>query len=196
MKRQRMWRSVAAVGFVLALAGTAWANGDDFFEPAGSDQPVDLVYVGHVRDKATGRLIKAPAYITVTDTYSGMTFPFTYDTPGHFRSPDIGLALVGADLTRRDLLEMRAVVAGYKNTTITKLPRRTKGVVEVNFIMERDGTPLVAEQEDYYGTAATARLAANNPNNPSPWSALAWGLGTIIALAGGRTLALRRSTAR
>ena len=193
MKRQATWRLVAAVGFVLAIAGTAWANGDDFFDPAPSDQPIDLVYVGHVRDAQTGRLIKEPAYITVSDTFSGMTFPFTYDTPGHFRSPDVGLALRGADLTRRDLLEMRAVVAGYKNSTITKLPRKTTGVIEVNFAMERDGTPLAKPQEDYYGTA---RLAANNPAGPSPWVALLGGLGTVIVLAGARTLALRRSTAR
>lgn len=196
MKRQFTWRSIAAVGFVLAIAGTAWANGDDFFEPAGTDQPIDLVYVGHVRDKQTGRLIREPAYITVNDTYGGMTFPFTYDTPGHFRSPDIGLALTGAGAERRDLLEMRAVVAGYKNATITKMPRRTKGVVEVNFEMERDGTALGAPQEDYYGAQQMARLAANNPNNPSPWTALVWGLATVIVLAGARTLALRRSTTR
>lgn len=192
MKRRFAWRSVAVLGFVLAIAGTAWANGDDFFDPAPSDQPIDLVYVGHVRDAQTGHLIKVPAYITVSDTFSGMTFPFTYDRPGHFRSPDIGLALRGADQERRDLLEMRAVVAGYKNSTITKLPRKTTGVIEVNFTMERDGTALVAPQEDYYGTA---RLAANNPSAP-PWVALGWGLATIIALAGARTLNLRRSTTR
>ena len=49
-------------------------------------------------EKATGRLIKSPAFITVTDNYSGLSFPFTNDTPGHFRSPDIGLALKEEDV--------------------------------------------------------------------------------------------------
>ncbi len=191
MTRSFTWRSAAALAFVLALTGTVWANGDDFFEPAATDQPIDLVYVGHLRDAQTGRLINGAAFITVNDTYSGMTFPFTNDKPGHFRSPDIGAALSGAEHARRDQLEIRAVVAGYKNATITKLPRKTKGVIEVNFVMERDGTPLGAE-EDYYGTARAA--ATSTPQ--SPWLPLAGGLATIIALGGARTLALRRSTAR
>jgi hypothetical protein len=193
MTRRFTWRSVAIVGFALAMTGTVWANGDDFFEPAATDQPVDLVYVGHVRDKATGKLIRGAAFITVDDTYSGISFPFTNDKPGHFRSPDVGLALTSAGQEKRDELTMRAVVAGYKNTTITKLPRKSKGVVDVTFYMERDGTPLATEEEDYYGTA---RLAANNPDATPPWAALLGGLATIIVLAGGRTLSLRRSTTR
>jgi hypothetical protein len=186
-------QSVAALGLVVAIVGTAWANGDDFFEPAPSDKPIDLVYVGHLRDAQTKELIKGGAYITVSDNHSGMTFPFTTDRPGHFRSPDIGLALKGADQTRRDLLEMRAVVSGYKNTTITKLPRKTTGVVDVTFFMERDGTPLAAE-EDYYGTARAA--AANHAPPASPVLPLVGGVATIMAGLGARTLGRRRSTGR
>jgi hypothetical protein len=225
MTRAFTWRSAAMLGCALALAGTAWANGDDFFEPARTDQPIDLVYVGNLRDKDTGRLVKGAAYITVSDNYSGMTFPFTNDSPGHFRSPDVGLALEGAGQDRRDMLTMRAVVSGYKNSTIEQLPRRKKGVIEVNFVMERDLTGASGElaedapqssliavatggassvlaggsSADYSspeGGSVPDRAPRLNSTAPTDWVALGAGLATVILVTGARTLVLRRSTTR
>ena len=44
MKRQFMWRSAAVLGFVLAIGGTVWANGEGFFAPADAG-PVEVVKV-------------------------------------------------------------------------------------------------------------------------------------------------------
>lgn len=190
MKRQFMWRSVAVLGFVLAIGGTVWANGEGFFAPADAG-PVDLVYVGHVREKATGRLIKSPAFITVTDNYSGLSFPFTNDTAGHFRSPDIGLALKEEfGPAKSETLEARVVVSGYQTVEIKKMPRRDKGVVELNVQMVPDGTPT-----DPQDSSSAPLDSTGGPQGDFNGLWVALGAAVVIAGAGARTLVHRRSIA-
>ena len=54
MKRDSAFRAVAILGFILACAGTVWANGEEFFAAAGSGK-IDLVYFGRIKDRLTGR---------------------------------------------------------------------------------------------------------------------------------------------
>ena len=138
MKRQSTLRSVVVLGFVLAVAGTAWGNGGEFFAPPASTKgPVDLVYAGQIRDKGTGRLIPAATYVMVTDLRSGLNFGFATDSPGHFRSPDIGKAIKGLGGTvDAKSLSIKVTAPGYKIATIATLPREITGVVEVNFTLE------------------------------------------------------------
>src|SRR5688500_7436967 len=88
--KQFTFRSMVALGLTVGIAGTAWGNGYEFFAPAGDNRPLDLVYVGQIRDKSTGKLVRTPAYLMLTEKESGMTFPFGNDRPGHYRSPDVG----------------------------------------------------------------------------------------------------------
>ena len=97
MKRDSAFRQVAilgfaVLGFIVALAPTAWANGEEFFAPAKNGK-IDLVYFGRIKDSQTGRSVTDSVYFLLTDKSTGLSFPFTNDKPGHFRSPDIGTAI-------------------------------------------------------------------------------------------------------
>ena len=107
---------------------------------------MNLVYVGQIRDRQTGKMVREPAYFMVTEKHSGMTFPFVNDRPGHYRSPDIGESVeeLAGTKVNPDNLEFELSIAGYKNIKVTEVPRKNKGVVELNFKVERDGAPAVA----------------------------------------------------
>jgi hypothetical protein len=165
---------------------------------------VNLVYVGQIRDKNSSQIVREPAYFMVTDKLSGMTFPFVNDRPGHYRSPDIGESvreLAGNALDPSNL-EFELSIAGYKNVKLTNAPRKSMGVVELNFKVEREDAPV--------GTAARTGTAAREPVDHSvqaPTAAtdaasirsrlLFMGAAafTIIAGAAVRTSGRRRSTA-
>ena len=89
MRRDSAFRSVAILGFILALAGTAWANGEEFFAPAKNGK-IDLVYFGRIKDSQSGRSVTDSVYFVLTDKSTGLSFPFTNDKPGHFRTPTSG----------------------------------------------------------------------------------------------------------
>ena len=86
MKRDSTFLSVAILGFILAFAGTVWANGEEFFAAAGSGK-IDLVYFGRIKDKRTGHSVTDEAIFLIKDKGTGLSFPFTNDKPGHYRSP-------------------------------------------------------------------------------------------------------------
>ena len=136
MKRATAFRSVAIFGFCLALAGTAWANGEEFFAPAKNGK-IDLVYYGRIKDGQTGRSVTDSVYFVLTDKATGLSFPFTNDKPGHFRTPDIGAAIkeIGEKVDAK-AFEVTVNVAGYKRTTITRLPRKSEGTVELDVRLE------------------------------------------------------------
>jgi hypothetical protein len=96
-----------------AAVSPAWADGYEFFT-VDRGKEVNLVYVGQIRDKRTGNVVREPAYFMVTEKHSGMTFPFVNDRPGHFRSPDIGESveqLAGTTVDPKNL-EFELSVAG------------------------------------------------------------------------------------
>ena len=171
MTRHFLASAVAVVGFMSAGAGPAWADGYEFFT-VDRGRRVNLVYVGQIREKTSGRIVREPAYFMVTDKRSGMTFPFVNDRPGHYRSPDIGESveeLAGTAVKPSDL-EFELVIEGYKKVKSTSVPRKDKGVVEVNFSVERD--------------AANASTGADSGGE------------RISAAAGGRLIAIRIAAER
>ena len=127
MKRDSAFRSVALLGFILALAGTAWANGEEFFAPAKNGK-IDLVYFGRIKDSQTGRSVTDSVYFVLTDKSTGLSFPFTNDKPGHFRSPDVGTAIkeIGEQIDVKGFV-IDVNVAGYKRATIARMPRKAAG---------------------------------------------------------------------
>lgn len=128
-------RTVATVMVVLVCATTALANGAAFFRPAGRNAHVDLVYFGSIRDRS-GRPLD---FVDVTITAGDLTFPFANNSPGHYRSPDVGALIKEAGaIVNPAQLEITCYVSGYRQAR-RSVPRRSTGIVEVDFTMDEDG---------------------------------------------------------
>jgi hypothetical protein len=197
MKKLRM---VAAL--VFASAGTLVANGQSFFIPAGRG-PVELVYFARVKDARTGRPIQKKPYVTIVDPFTGIVIPFQGDAPGHFRSPDIGAAILEVSSRPIDTKQMEIMVtaAGYQTMKVGYIPRQSKGAVELNVKME--------PKTNADNTGASASIAAaSQPGAPGGGSsaptdsakptifllAACFGLAAISAVA--RTVGRPESTGR
>jgi hypothetical protein len=189
MRRSVAVRLMAALGITLVAATTAWGNGEEFFALFETDRPIELVYTGRVRDQVTRRPISDSIMFLLTDKRSGLDSPFLNDTPGHYRSPDIGASI--KDLGRVQVdpsqFEIQVEVAGYKTQTLTRLPRNNSGVVSIDFRMERDpavGTPASGPADEQ----------AASPH----WGLIGVGglIALIIAALAARTLVPRQSIAR
>jgi hypothetical protein len=212
-----MKRNLAAPAIVAALltsaAASVWADGYEFFT-VDRGKEANLVYVGQLRDKDSGRIVRAPAYFMVTEKRSGMTFPFVNDRPGHYRSPDIGESveqLAGTAVNPNDL-EFELEVAGYKKVTASTMPRKSKGVVELNFKLERDAAvagdaanggavqasrppELVDHSTQSQAAIADAAAAAREGRSIRLMLMAVAGIGIIGGVAT-RTLGPRQSTSR
>jgi hypothetical protein len=141
MKRDSAFRQAAILGFAVlgfigALAPAAWANGEEFFAPAKNSK-IDLVYFGRIKDSQTGRSVTDSAYFLLTDKATGLSFPFTNDKPGHFRSPDVGTAIkeIGEQIDVNSFV-ITVNVGGYKRATITRMPRKAQGAIELDVKLE------------------------------------------------------------
>ena len=95
MRRQTRILTVALAAALACATGSVGlrANGAEFFE-AQNDGRVVLYYFGNVKDSKGNVLDKL--MVTITAKNAGLTFPFRNDSPGHFRSPDIGKSIEGA----------------------------------------------------------------------------------------------------
>jgi hypothetical protein len=139
------WRAACLGCIVIAIGATTAslvrANGQEFFDP-GADTRIDLVYVGRVRD-VNGRFLKG-AEVVIWSPDAGMTFPALSDAYGHYQSPDVGASLKGAAAAvDPKLLKVECVLPGYEQVGPTRIPRKTHGRVEMDFIMRsaRASTP-------------------------------------------------------
>lgn len=206
MRLQRLLVPALAVVASTALVTPAWADGYEFFTVDRS-KPVNLVYVGQIREKNTGRVVREPAYFMVNEKRSGMSFPFVNDRPGHYRSPDIGESveeLAGFTVNPADL-EFEVSVAGYKNMKLTNPPRRNKGVVELNFKVEPEGArtadaaeggPPASDLVDHSYQAPGADQTDDSGGRSRRFLFMGITGVAIIAGAAARTSGRRRSTAR
>jgi hypothetical protein len=205
MKNALIIASTLAVLVCPALVSPAWADGYEFFT-VDRGKAVNLVYVGQIRDRNSGQVVREPAYFMVTEKRSGMTFPFVNDRPGHYRSPDIGESveeLAGMAVNPKDL-EFELSVAGYKSVKLTDVPRKSKGVVEVNFRVEREDLAAAAQPGapargpvDHSVQAPTTEVPVEASRSKS-MRLLFMGVAGIAIIAGAaaRTSGRRRSTAR
>jgi hypothetical protein len=204
---QRHVLKAVVVACTLAAAGPAWADGYEFFT-VDRGKAVNLAYVGQIREKGTGRIVREPAYFMVTEKRSGMTFPFANDRPGHYRSPDIGESveeLAGTSVNPQDL-EFSLEVTGYKAVMVTGAPRKNKGVVELNFVVERDEAGAANGSAGAHANTAPefkdlSTQAAQEPVDDSAGRTfrlifMAVAAVTIIGGAVARTSGLRQSTSR
>jgi hypothetical protein len=136
MKRGSTFLPVAILGFVVAFGGAVLANGEEFFAAAKGGK-VDLVYFGRIKDKRTGRSVTDEAIFLLKDNATGLSFPFTNDKPGHYRSPDVGAAIKDiGEAIDVNAFEVELRVVGYKAATVTRVPRKTHGNIELDFALE------------------------------------------------------------
>ena len=190
--RTQQQRSLLVTVVTLLLAGSSvlWANGQEFFAPASG--PVEFAYVGRVRDASTGRPVKALPYVTVLERTTGLFFPFTGDSPGHFKSPDIGAAIkeVTTDPINPKELEITIIVPGYTTLEMVQAPLRTNGLVELNVkVVPKAGGEAVS-------AAGNDSAPTGGGINPTAWAALA-GIVVMIAIAMvARTTGRQQSAAR
>jgi hypothetical protein len=130
---------LATLGLIVLLglpasAPVLLANGAEFFE-AENDGKVVLYYFGHVKDSKGNVLDKLMVTISVKNV--AMTFPFRNDTPGHFRSPDIGKAIQGLGKPVDPAqIEITITKAGYKVVSAPKIPVKLGAVQLENFVLD------------------------------------------------------------
>ena len=135
-RRLNVLIGLAVIG--LALAGTAWANGEEFFSTG--DTKLDFYYFGHIKD--TDGSILDNAVITVTAKNVPIKFPFRNDAPGHFRSPDIGRAIkaLGKPVDPSQI-EVAVLKKGYTLARAIAVPNKKEGGVELTIVMQPAAAP-------------------------------------------------------
>ena len=166
MKKQQPIAAASAAivaALVLAGTGTLLANGQTFFAPANKG-PVELVYFARVKDARTGRPIKKAPYVTIVDPFTGIYMPFQGDSPGHFRSPDIGAAILEVSSRPIDTRQLEVVVtaAGYKTVKVANMPRQSKGAVELNVRMEPKANADTADTTSTAGASQPATAGSGS----------------------------------
>ena len=181
----------AALALVLPGATTLLANGGQFFVPASGGH-VELVYFGRVKDARTGRPLQKKPYVTFVDPFTGIFLPFDGDAPGHFRSPDVGAALL--EVSGRPFatgqFEIMVSASGYKTTKVAYIPRQQKGTVELTVKMEpkdtAGGAPASVTNDTAanHATAGSAAPASSDSSSPTFFLlAACFGLAAISAVA-------------
>jgi hypothetical protein len=185
MKRGSTCLPVLVLGFVVAFTGAALANGEEFFAAAKGGK-VDLVYFGRIKDKRTGRSVSDEAIFLLKDKATGLSFPFTNDKPGHYRSPDVGAAIkdIGETIDV-NAFEVELQVVGYKRATVTRVPRRAHGNVELDFALE----PLVPDTVSAAGVSAS-----EGPPYTRTAIILIVSIAVFLIVRGARTSGRRSST--
>lgn len=139
MKRAARFATVLGV-FALLVAGTSLriqANGAEFFE-AENDGKIVLYYFGNVKDSKGNVIDKV--MVTITAKNANLTFPFRNDTPGHFRSPDIGKSIQGAGKPVDPAqIEISISKPGYKLVKAPKIPMKMGAVQLDAFVLDPVG---------------------------------------------------------
>src|SRR6266700_1608537 len=135
--KKLMVAALVVAALFLSSAATRLANGQTFFAPAGIGH-AELAYFARIKDARTGRPIQKKPYVTFVDPFTGIFLPFDGDAPGHFRSPDVGAAMLEVSGRPFDTkhFEIMVSAAGYQTTKVKYVPGQQKGVVELEVKME------------------------------------------------------------
>ena len=126
--RARLATLFAAVTLALATTSVVRANGTEFFD-AQNDGEVLLYYFGNVRDTDGNPVDKFMVHVTAKN--ADLEMPFRNDTPGHFRSPDVGKAIkgMGKPVDPR-FIEVTIKKDGYRVVKAPAVPDK-QGAVEL-----------------------------------------------------------------
>ena len=129
--------------------------------------------------------------------------PFQGDGPGHFRSPDIGAAILEVSSRPIDTKQMEIMVsaAGYQTIKVAHIPRQSKGAVELDVRMEpkanadSTGASASTAAASQPGAAGGGSSAPTDSSKPTFFLlAACFGLAAISAVA--RTVGRPESTER
>lgn len=128
---------MASAAFVIGLLSAGHvvrANGAEFFE-AENDGKIVLYYFGNVKD-SQGNVVDT-LRIQVQAKNAGLTFNFRNDSPGHYRTTDIGKAIQGLGKTVDPAqIEVTVTKPGYKVTRAPKVPPKLGAVQLDMFVMD------------------------------------------------------------
>jgi hypothetical protein len=125
------------------------------------------------------------------------------DSPGHFRSPDIGAAIKEITTHPLDTRQLEIVVSatGYHTVKVENIPRQSKGAIELTVRMEpkangagdgaRPSTGAVSERG---AAAGGAGVPADSAKPTILFLAACFGFAAIAAVA--RTVGRPESTRR
>jgi len=132
-KMKTRFRLTTLVGVLLlglAASGVALANGMEFFD-AEQDGAVLLYYFGNVRD-SKGQPVTEFQVIVTPRNVENFRVRFRQDSPGHYRSPDVGKGIksLGKPVDPR-FIDVTIVKDGYKVTKAPKVPDK-QGAVELD----------------------------------------------------------------
>ena len=135
MKMRFTMAAVAATLMLGVSASTLRANGMEFFD-AEQDGEVLLYYFGNVRD-SQGKPVENFRVEVKPKNVEGYRALFRNDTPGHYRSPDIGKAIksLGKPVDPR-FIEVTIIKDGYKVTKSPKVPDKQGAVELETFIVD------------------------------------------------------------
>lgn len=110
------------------------ANGAEFFE-AQNDGKLVLYYAGNIKDSKGNPLDKVTVTIKVKN--ADLTFPFRNDSPGHFRSPDVGRSVEAAGKTVDPAqIEITVTKKDYKLVRAPKIPNKLGAVTLDAFVLD------------------------------------------------------------
>jgi hypothetical protein len=128
----------AIVGLIVAgmLSGTRTvsANGEEFFELAGNG-PINLAYFGLIRDSAGKPLDHLEVWIQT----SIQVFSFSNDSPGHFRSPDVGTYFKDTgEVLDPSSIKIMVSKPGYEQVW-RDVPKKSEGAIQMNIVLLRTG---------------------------------------------------------
>ncbi len=137
MKRNAVSRLLVAAAVVIGASSAMTlvrANGAEFFE-AENDGKVVLYYFGNVKD-SKGNVVDT-LRVQVQAKNAGLTFNFRNDSPGHYRTTDVGKAIQGLGKTVDPAqIEITITKPGYKITKAPKVPAKLGAVQLDLFVMD------------------------------------------------------------
>lgn len=137
MKRNAVSRLLVTAAVVIGVSSAMTlvrANGAEFFE-AENDGKVVLYYFGNVKD-SKGNVVDT-LRVQVQAKNAGLTFNFRNDSPGHYRTTDVGKAIQGLGKNVDPAqIEITITKPGYKITKAPKVPARLGAVQLDLFVMD------------------------------------------------------------
>ena len=138
MAGTRLVRSLVVLVCTL-FASLAWANGEEFF--GNKNTKMDMYYFGHLKD--TDGKVLDNAVVTVVAKNVNTKFPFRNDSPGHFRSPDIGKAIKGLGKSvDPSQIEIVVLKKGYVMAAPVPLPNKAEGGIGPLEIVMKPAPPV------------------------------------------------------
>jgi hypothetical protein len=128
-----------ALVVTFAFAGASWSNGKNFFGDWEVVGDPEYVIFGNVKDSGGQYLEDASVTIRVTEPV--LILRTATDVVGHYRTLDVGRAIVGLDYeVDPSRIEVNAEYPGYHVVSRTYRGRhdQRRGMVEIDFIMAKD----------------------------------------------------------